>query len=740
MRRSLIAVLTCAVLLAVTPGIVGAVTEPVSVDPVFGVQELSAMAGNENDPAVSDGVVAWVNWGDNGVYFEDLAAESGGLVYGSGFSRQPDIDDGCVVWEEYSADSFGDVWMKDLESGSLTQVANRGGVGEKFPAIDGDLIAWCEGDDDTGYYVGGVDLSGPTTFTVDIDPVFYPTPDVSGDSVVFAAEGEVAMYDVPSSTVTTISPGPSMRYSPAISGDVIVWVDDRNGNLDIYGYDLSTATEFPVCTATGDQEIPSISGDVVVWQDKRGGTDWDVYAYDLSTQTEWVVCADAANQSLPATDGSVVVWVDSRNAGVTNGDIWRAGYDTVAPTTTSDLGDHVGVTAASTSGPKATYTGSATIELFAEDGPLGSGVDKTWYKVDYVGAWYDGPFTVTRPGRHTLHHKSYDVVGNLEDYNVEYFDLISEDTVYTAIEGATRYDTAIASSQKAFPKGACSVVIATGVNWPDALGGAALAKAKHAPILLTAPTALPASVIEEIDRLGASEAIILGGEGAVSSAVESALKTEFGEDKVARIGGATRYETADMVAKATYEAMGYSPYKVFVATGANFPDALGASPLAALGPYPIVLAPEGQGLTAGTKATIEEIGSGYGVILGGEGAVSATAESELAEMFGEGKVTRLAGDTRYDTAIECAKFGVAHGLWWDGVAISTGANFPDALAGGILQGEAGSVLLLTPTGYLHPTVAAELKAQRDWIGNVTYLGGTGAVSQTVRDEVSSILK
>jgi len=740
MRRSLIAVLVCAVILGMMPGIVAAVTEPTPVDPVFGVQELSALSGDEHDPAVSDGLVAWINWGDNGVYYEDLVAESGGVVYDSGVSRRPDIDDGRVVWEEYSVDSFGDVWMKDLDTGSITQVACREALGEKSPSIDGDLIAWCEGDDVDGYYVAGIDLSANTTFSIDMDPVYDPAPDVSGDAVVFAAGGEVLMYDVPSSTLTTVSPGTAERQSPAISGDVIVWLDHRNGNWDVYGYDIADGMEFPVCVGGWNKEAPAISGDVVVWQDGRNGGNWDIYAYDLGTQTEWDVCTDADYQMWPATDGSVVVWHDWRNIPASGTDIWYAGYDTVAPTTTSDLGSHVGVTAATTSEPKATYTGSATIELFADDGPLGSGVDKTWYKVDYVGAWYDGPFTVTRPGQHTLHYKSYDVVGNLEDYNVEYFDLIAEDTNYTPIEGSTRYDTAVASSQKAFPNGAGCVVIATGTNWPDALGGAALAKAKRAPILLTSPASLPATVLEEIERLEATEAVILGGEGAVSSAVESALKGEFGEEKVTRIGGTNRYETADMVAKATYEAMGYSPYKVLVATGANFPDALGASPLAALGPYPIVLAPEGQGLTAGTKATIEEIGSGYGVILGGEGAVSATVETELIGMFGDGKVTRLAGDTRYDTAIACAKFGVAHGLWWDGLAISTGANFPDALAGGILQGEAGSVLLLTPTGYLHPSVAAELQAQRDWIGNVTYLGGTGAVSQTVRDQVSSILK
>ena len=44
--------------------------------------------------------------------------------------------------------------------------------------------------------------------------------------------------------------------------------EDSSGE-DIYGYDLSTNTEFPICTATGTQSDPAISGNMVVWTDDR---------------------------------------------------------------------------------------------------------------------------------------------------------------------------------------------------------------------------------------------------------------------------------------------------------------------------------------------------------------------------------------------------------------------------------------------------------------------------------------
>jgi len=110
----------------------------------------------------------------------------------------------------------------------------------------------------------------------------------------------------------------------------------------------------------------------------------------------------------------------------------------------------------------------------------------------------------------------------------------------TSIAGTNRYATSVEVSKRAFPTGANAVVIATGENWPDALGGSALAGALGGPILLTRKTALPSEVAAEIGRLKPKGAVILGSTAAVSAGVENALKAMFGADYVTRIGGANR--------------------------------------------------------------------------------------------------------------------------------------------------------------------------------------------------------
>ncbi|MDP2232889.1 MAG: cell wall-binding repeat-containing protein, partial [Actinomycetota bacterium] len=96
------------------------------------------------------------------------------------------------------------------------------------------------------------------------------------------------------------------------------------------------------------------------------------------------------------------------------------------------------------------------------------------------------------------------------------------------IAGADRYLTAIANSKMAYRGGADAVVIATGTNWPDALGGSALAGALDGPLLLTTTSDLPDAVAAEIRRLGATKAYVLGGPGAVGPGVEVELKSMLG--------------------------------------------------------------------------------------------------------------------------------------------------------------------------------------------------------------------
>lgn len=321
--------------------------------------------------------------------------------------------------------------------------------------------------------------------------------------------------------------------------------------------------------------------------------------------------------------------------------------------------------------------------------------------------------------------------------NIDYSSLIQP------IEGADRYSTAIAASRAAYaPDSVDAVVVASGENWPDALGASALAGVVGGPVLLTKPGALPASVSAEIARLGASEAIVVGGEPAVSANVFKALDALPGVDAT-RVAGVDRYATSACIAREAVRRLkqrpgGYSG-TIFVTTGANFPDALAASPLAAKSGWPVLLTTP-ERLSGEASAAIAAIGAKRALILGSTSAVSTTTEADLEALIAPVQIERLEGRNRYATGYAIATWGLKNcGLAMAGPAIATGEDFPDALAGGVMAARLNTALLLTPSNWLDAKVADLLLQNAATVGKPKVLGGETVLKPIVREAIALAL-
>ena len=66
-------------------------------------------------------------------------------------------------------------------------------------------------------------------------------------------------------SIFTLRSNPRNLY---VSGNLLVWEDFRNGNMDIYGYDLAEDVEFVIASEPWDETSPLIDGTSVVWQEK----------------------------------------------------------------------------------------------------------------------------------------------------------------------------------------------------------------------------------------------------------------------------------------------------------------------------------------------------------------------------------------------------------------------------------------------------------------------------------------
>ena len=199
----------------------------------------------------------------------------------------------------------------------------------------------------------------------------------------------------------------------------------------------------------------------------------------------------------------------------------------------------------------------------------------------------------------------------------------------TRIAGVDRYATAAAISAASFAPGVPIAYVATGAKFPDALAGAVGAALGAGPMLLVPGETIPPVVATELARLNPARIVVLGGTSVVSAGVQAALAAYTG-GAVTRIAGSDRYATAAAISAAQFDP-GVSV--AYIATGANFPDALSGAVVAALGPGPVLLVLGGT-IPPAVVAELTRLKPGRIVILGGVAVVSAGLQTKLASYLG----------------------------------------------------------------------------------------------------------
>ncbi|MCA0991595.1 cell wall-binding repeat-containing protein [Guptibacillus hwajinpoensis] len=312
--------------------------------------------------------------------------------------------------------------------------------------------------------------------------------------------------------------------------------------------------------------------------------------------------------------------------------------------------------------------------------------------------------------------------------------------VVDVIKGSDREATAIEVSKEMYPDGfteedSKTVVITTGYDFPDALSAGPLASAYEAPVLLAGPKGkLSEKVRLEISRLGAENAVIVGGTGVVSDDVLLQL-AELGisTKNVERLSGKSRFDTNLAIVNHLQEKNGYVGKGVFLATGMNYADALSAAGIAGEKQMPIVLT-DGKKLSKEAK----EILKGEAVyVLGGTGAISDTVYNEVESIAFD--TMRLKGKNRYGTlaAIQ-EEFADAT----DTLYVASGQTFPDALSSAPLVSMNKGTLVLVQKDDVPTEVESFLTKYlyTNDIKSVKVLGGNGAVSEVAKDELQKLVK
>jgi putative cell wall-binding protein len=315
--------------------------------------------------------------------------------------------------------------------------------------------------------------------------------------------------------------------------------------------------------------------------------------------------------------------------------------------------------------------------------------------------------------------------------------LAAHDVVPARLAGDTRFETAAEVARFQFPQGTSTAIVATSVDFPDALAGASLAGAADAPVLLVAYDRIPAATDEALDELGVENVYILGGTLAVSEDVEAQLRDRY---DVARLAGESRFGTAAAVASETARLQGGRVGTIaglrtaFVANGRTFPDALAAGSLATTedDAFPILLV-ESDTYPAETERAIADLDVEQVVIVGGELAVDEHVERHLEE--DTSAVVRVAGQSREDTAVAVMEFAMREfGYRGELVVLARSDDYPDALAAGLHAGRHDAPILLTPPDDLAQPTQALLRDLCRAVEAIRAIGGPVAISEATLAE------
>lgn len=273
---------------------------------------------------ISDNKIIWSEKTTVGdlIYCYDMEGESIIPLFLHKNVCPPKISEDKIVFVDESKDGTNLSTFLSMDFNSPIKISTAEGI---FPDISGDLVVWSGKRDRRYQYIeycryGEDGVEESDRIIDDIDVFGRIQPAVSGNKIVWIEYSngldKICLYDFTTDQTEQIIGDSHYKSTLDISGDIIVWeehVPDSQGNYKFvaYAYNISTGEKIQIMDDENRGTL-SIDGSKIVWADSRNGNS-DVYLYDLSTGRERQITRDPSPQFNPVISGNNIIWVDKRN-------------------------------------------------------------------------------------------------------------------------------------------------------------------------------------------------------------------------------------------------------------------------------------------------------------------------------------------------------------------------------------------------------------------------------------------
>lgn len=195
------------------------------------------------------------------------------------------------------------------------------------------------------------------------------------------------------------------------------------------------------------------------------------------------------------------------------------------------------------------------------------------------------------------------------------------------------------------------------------------------------------------------------------------------EPSVNVLAGSNRFRTAQLVSSAMYDQANTA----ILVRADDYPDALAAGPLAYAWDAPILLTATDQ-LHTVTRQELSRLGVSKVILMGGPLSISDNVEAELKSSY---VVERIAGGNRYTTAIKAANLLKEYWGSPSTIVITSGVNFPDALAAGSYAAANGYPLILSNGQSVQRHDLDFIETNR--VNRVILMGSSNVISSAIED-------
>lgn len=612
-----------------------------SCDDVHGAEYAVSTANRESAPETdgswivyqSEAIVPPSYWS---VMLFDLSDGSNATIGGGDSVDQmnPDVSLGRVVYEDHASGN-ANVRVYDSETASYFWAANSADE-EVNPRIAGNLVVWLNETDDQLWYrdiYQGITAQVPgadniTAFDVDNGRIVWGEAFITENLWVFDPS-----QDTTARMFYTVLTGEDIE-SLRVHGDTVAVTSDVAGTPHAIRIKIGTSTTWAYWQKAN---LPDVFHDTMV------------YSFEAGTQNDlkWIHHdVESKNIGWGFDDGPASVYerriVYQQHTSALNEDIYLA---FASPEVVRTQGTNRYSTAVAAS--KAYFSSSESVILCT-----GTNFPDALAAGPFAKAM-NCPLLLTQPDS-----VPSQVMAELDRLDVSKIFIVGGDDVVKPavwsqlvsagyspspmrrIAGRDRYATSveIALAMTEVYGGVYTVdkaFFARGDNFPDALAVGPVAAGALSPIILVNSTSVPSVVGDAVDDLNITTGVIVGGSDVVSNDVYNGLKSLMaanGADPnpIERWAGSDRYATAIKVVENGVESRWIDLDTVGVATGANFPDALGAG--AALGYYgsPLVLVGGTVPASVSTWVVANKRAIGRMDVFGGSDVVPDSVKSSLA--------------------------------------------------------------------------------------------------------------